>query len=36
MKRGDSEGAILNYTKSLELNPENDNAREMLELLEKQ
>ena len=36
MKSGDSEGAVLNYRKSLELNPENDNAREMLQTLEKQ
>jgi tetratricopeptide (TPR) repeat protein len=35
MKSGDSEGAVRNYRKSLELNPENDNAREMLKLLEK-
>lgn len=36
MKSGDMENAILNYNKSLELNPENNNAREMLQSLEKQ
>lgn len=34
MKSGDSEGAIRNYKKSLELNPENENAREMLRRLQ--
>lgn len=33
MKSGDNENAILNYNKSLELNPDNDNAKEMLEQL---
>ena len=36
MKSGDIENAILNYNKSLELNPENNNAREMLQTLEKE
>ncbi|UCG63305.1 MAG: tetratricopeptide repeat protein [Candidatus Zixiibacteriota bacterium] len=35
MKSGDVDKAIINYRKSLELNPENDNAREMLKVLEK-
>jgi len=35
MKNGDKENAIQNYRKSLELNPDNDNAREMLKRLEK-
>jgi len=34
MKNGDKENAILNYKKSLTLNPENTNAREMLKNLE--
>jgi tetratricopeptide (TPR) repeat protein len=34
MRSGDTERAILNYRKSLKLNPENENAREMLEALE--
>jgi predicted alpha/beta superfamily hydrolase/Tfp pilus assembly protein PilF len=34
MKNGDIENAIMNYEKSLELNPENSNAREMLKKLE--
>lgn len=34
MKSGDVEGAILNYKKSLELNPDNSNAKQMLESLE--
>jgi predicted alpha/beta superfamily hydrolase/Flp pilus assembly protein TadD len=34
MKRGDREQAILNYNKSLELNPGNENARAMLKNLE--
>ncbi|MEW5923971.1 MAG: hypothetical protein AB1746_08295 [Candidatus Zixiibacteriota bacterium] len=36
MKSGDIENAIINYNKSLELNPDNSNAREMLKNLEKQ
>jgi len=36
MKSGDTENAILNYKKSLALNPENNNAREMLQALENQ
>lgn len=36
MKNGDKEKAILNYNKSLELNPDNDNAKEILKTLEKQ
>jgi tetratricopeptide (TPR) repeat protein len=36
MKSGNKENAILNYKKSLELNPENNNAREMLRTLENQ
>ena len=35
MKSGDNENAIKNYRKSLELNPDNNNAREMLKKLEK-
>lgn len=35
MKNGDIQMAIENYKKSLELNPENKNAREMLKRLEK-
>ena len=35
MKSGDREEAIANYKKSLELNPENTNAVQMLEELEK-
>ncbi len=35
MKNGDDENAIQNYRKSLELNPDNNNAREMLKRLEK-
>jgi tetratricopeptide (TPR) repeat protein len=34
MKSGDVEGAIRNYKRSLELNPDNSNARRMLESLE--
>ncbi len=34
MKAGDNEKAITYYKKSLELNPRNDNAREMLQKLE--
>jgi len=33
MKSGDVANAVINYNKSLELNPENDNAREMLQRL---
>jgi tetratricopeptide (TPR) repeat protein len=33
MKSGDVEGAIRNYERSLELNPDNRNAREMLKVL---
>jgi hypothetical protein len=33
MKSGDVEGAILNYRRSLELNPDNSSAREKLESL---
>jgi tetratricopeptide (TPR) repeat protein len=35
MKSGDIENAILNYEKSLALNPDNNNAREILNSLEK-
>ena len=35
MKSGDIENAIVNYKKSLALNPDNNNAREMLKRLEK-
>jgi tetratricopeptide (TPR) repeat protein len=35
MNSGDSKKAIKNYQKSLEFNPENSNAREMLKRLEK-
>jgi tetratricopeptide (TPR) repeat protein len=34
MKNGDKDLAIQNYKKSLELNPENNNAVEMLKRLE--
>jgi tetratricopeptide (TPR) repeat protein len=34
MKSGDIDGAIRNYKISLELNPDNDNAKRMLESLE--
>ncbi len=34
MKSGDNKNAIKNYQKSLELNPENNNAKEMLKVLE--
>jgi hypothetical protein len=34
MKEGDSENAIVNYKRSLELDPGNENAEEMLEMLE--
>jgi Tfp pilus assembly protein PilF len=33
MKSGDNKNAIKNYQKSLELNPENNNAKKMLEQL---
>jgi hypothetical protein len=33
MKNDNREQAIHNYERSLELNPENDNAKEMLERL---
>ena len=36
MKNGDTEDAVLNYNKSLELNPDNENAKEMLKALERQ
>jgi predicted alpha/beta superfamily hydrolase len=35
LKKGDRRSAVANYRKSLELNPMNENAREMLEQLEK-
>ncbi len=35
MKNGNTQLAVKNYRKSLELNPENNNAREMLKKLEK-
>ena len=35
MKNGDTQMAIENYKKSLELNPSNDNAKKMLKQLEK-
>ena len=35
MKNGDKKNAIKNYQKSLELNPENNNAKKMLKQLEK-
>ena len=34
MKSGDKENAIIHYRKSLELNPENSNARDRLKKLE--
>ncbi|HSG29072.1 MAG TPA: tetratricopeptide repeat protein [Candidatus Krumholzibacterium sp.] len=34
MKSGDTEKAVTNYRKSLELNPDNENAKEMLKQLE--
>lgn len=34
MKAGNKELAIENYKKSLELNPDNDNAKRMLEQLQ--
>jgi len=34
MKSGDKEGAIVHYKRSLELNPDNGNAREQLKSLE--
>jgi len=35
LKSGDTDKAILNYRKSLELNPQNDNAKETLRKLDK-
>jgi predicted negative regulator of RcsB-dependent stress response len=35
MAKGDKENAIKNYKKSLELNPENENAKDMLQQLQK-
>jgi predicted TPR repeat methyltransferase len=35
MKAGKKELAIQNYRKSLELNPDNENAKKMLKELEK-
>ncbi|MBN2572111.1 MAG: tetratricopeptide repeat protein [Ignavibacteriales bacterium] len=35
MKNGDTKNAIINYEKSLELNPKNNKARKMLEQLQK-
>jgi len=35
MKKGNSKGAIQNYQKSLELNPDNENAKKMLQQLKK-
>jgi predicted TPR repeat methyltransferase len=35
MKIGEVDLAVANYTKSLELNPENNHAKEMLKELEK-
>ena len=35
MKNNETELAVKNYKKSLELNPENNNAKEMLKRLEK-
>ena len=34
MKNGDKKNAVINYKKSLELNPENKNAKKMLKELE--
>jgi len=36
MRSGNNKAAILNYRRSLELNPANENARKMLEQLEKE
>jgi cytochrome c-type biogenesis protein CcmH/NrfG len=36
MNNGDNELAIVNYKKSLELNPNNSNAAERLKVLEEQ
>jgi tetratricopeptide (TPR) repeat protein len=36
LKNGDTQKAIENYRKSLELNPENDNAREMLKKIDEE
>jgi cytochrome c-type biogenesis protein CcmH/NrfG len=35
MNSGDTKNAIKNYIRSLELNPDNNNAKEMLKKLEK-
>ncbi len=35
MAKGDKENAIKNYKKSLELNPDNENAKDMLQQLQK-
>jgi predicted TPR repeat methyltransferase len=35
MKNGETDLAIKNYKKSLELNPDNDNAKQMLRKLTK-
>ena len=35
MKNGDKENAVINYKKSLALNPENENAKNMLIELDK-
>jgi Tfp pilus assembly protein PilF len=35
MNSGDTKKAIKNYKRSLELNPDNSNAKEMLKKLEK-
>jgi len=35
MKSGEKQNAIINYKKSLELNPDNNNAKEMLKKLKK-
>ena len=35
MKAGENELAVQNYEKSLELDPANNNAKEMLEVLRK-
>jgi Flp pilus assembly protein TadD len=34
MRSGDNKNAIMNYEKSLELNPANNNAKQMLEKLQ--
>ncbi len=35
MAKGDKENAIINYKKSLELNPDNENSKDMLQQLQK-